>query len=512
MKYHIAELMLFNTCNFNCGYCGFAVTGTVKDIADLAPFRDKAYIDRVFDFFESNSTDDQKWILHLSGGEPTMMPNADYFSRRFIAAGHKLGYNTNLSLPIDTNGWMDANPPEGVDALIVSLHQEALDQLPVISQRVKRLRDAGYQIAVRMVAHPKFIPHFEELEENFKELDVSFGINPMYSPNYPAAYDAEQRAHLLKHMKVHYEAVRMEGGLDTTGQTCNAGSKMICVALGNSGRGDVYPCANTFGPENRLGNIFDDDVKLFNEPTECLRSDKCCSCSLHFIHGTINGVDDTIAHKKMLAGYVPSIESTVADWLKTNNIKTVHHNNLPQGTTFGENETIYRAPKIPATEQDTADKGSTGWNRSVSIPPLEEWIPEKNKLKNVQIAENNINLATDRLEKDIFLSSPKFNIGPGRTSIEYRVTVKQGAVNIELIGPDDNVVQTNHHQLSGNGRLEVSWRSLKLRLFHIRVSAATPYKGFSNVSLRTPVAETKLFVSDFTDAITEKVSKSLSRI
>lgn len=503
--------MLYNTCNFNCGYCGFAVSGTVKDVADLAPFRDKAYIDRVFDFFTSNSTEDQKWILHLSGGEPLLMPNADYFSRKFISAGHKLGYNTNLSLPIDTNGWMDANPPEGIDALIVSLHQEALDRLPVVRQRVKRLREAGYPIAIRMVGHPHFFPHFQELEDSFMELNVSFGVNPLYSPSYPAAYDDEQRATLISHMKVHYEAVRLKGGLDATGQSCNAGSKMICVALGNSGRGDVYPCVGTFDPKQRLGNIFENDVQLLSESTECLRSDKCCSCSLHFIHGVVNGVDDTAAHKKMLAGYVPGIKSTLDDWLHNNKIKTVHHNNVPQGTAFGENETIFHAPPAPAVVNDVTGKSAQGWPpRPVLIPPLEDWTPVRDKLIELRISANSFEFTTDKLGNDIIYTSPEFNIGPGRTRIEYWISVKQGAVNIELIDSDGFLAQRNHHQLSGNGALEVSWRSLKRRRFRIQISTATPYMGFSHISMRALSGETRIFVSDYADAISGRLKASFS--
>lgn len=513
MKYHLAEVMLFNTCNFNCGYCSFATSGTVKDIADMAPFRDRAYIDRVFDFFEEHSTEDQKWILHLSGGEPLLMPNANYFSRKFIDAGHKLGFNTNLSLPIDINGWMEANPVEGVDALIVSLHQEALDHLPAIVQRVQRLKDAGYPLAIRMVAHPKFFAHFQQLEDRFKEMDVSFGVNPLYSPNYPAAYDDEQRETLKKHMKVHYEFVRMNGGMDVSNHSCNAGSKLICVALGNSGRGDVYPCSSTSSRENRLGNIFDGDVELYRKPTACLRSDKCCSCSLHFIHGAVNGVDDTPAQERMLAGYVSGITETLDNWLESNRIKTVYHNNLPQGTSFGERETIYRAPpRSSAAELKKATKCDGILHRPVYMPSLANWILGEDKIGDVQIADNGISITTNELGTDEIFSSPPFTVGPGRTRIDYRVAVKQGAVDVELLAPEGHVVQRNRHQITGTGMFELSIRSFRKRQLRIRVSAATPYRGFSHFRLSPPVAETRIVFSDFANAVVERISKAASSI
>ena len=498
MQYHLAELMLYNTCNFNCAYCSFVTSGTVKNIADLAPFRDKAYIDRVFDFFEANSTPTQKWILHLSGGEPLLMPNSDYFSRKFIAAGHKIGFNTNLTVPIESNGWADANPPEAVDAMLVSLHQEAVDQLDTIHKRVAWLRKEGYPVAVRMVGQPQFFPMFDDLEQRFKDIDVTFGVNPMYSPNYPAKYDDAERKTLLNHMKVHYEAVRLDGGLDVSDRTCNAGRKIICVALGNSGGGDVFPCSNTANLKNRLGNIFDDDVKLFSAPTKCLRDDQCCSCTLHFVHGVINGVDDTPTQQEMLSGYVPNIRPTLDKWLKTMKINSKRHYAHPQGTDVGETKLVLNLPHTRPNADGAKKTGSAlKWQKDWSPPPLSDWIVEHSNLQHGSASIDSIDVRTNLLTNETVATSPEFTIAPGSTRIAYRVKLKQGAINVVAIDDNGAIAAQQVHHLSGNGVLEFSWRRPKWRKYRIKISAETPYGGSTQMKFSDCRADTEFSLAHF---------------
>ena len=55
MEYRVAEVMLFTTCNYACGYCNYALGGAAHDREDLKPFQDREYIRKVFDFFERHS-------------------------------------------------------------------------------------------------------------------------------------------------------------------------------------------------------------------------------------------------------------------------------------------------------------------------------------------------------------------------------------------------------------------------------------------------------------------------
>ena len=444
MDYNIAEVMLFNTCNFNCAYCGFVTSGTVKNIEDLAPFRDKSYIDKVFDFFERHSTPERKWVLHLSGGEPLLMPNLNYFAERFIGAGHKLAYNTNLSLPIERTGWLEANPPEGISGLIVSLHAEALERFDKLFEKVRLLRERGYPMVIRMVGHPEFFPRFEELHEKFREIDVSFSVNALYSPNYPRAYTDTERKTLVRYMKVNYEVIRMNGGLDATGLTCFAGSRMLCVALGVSGGGDVYPCVNTAVPENKMGNIFVDEFDLFGGAIECLRKDKVCSCAIHFTHGVVPAADDDDAHRRMLAGFTESVDGSYRDWFARNRIKTKHHSDTPQGTAIGETEVVKKTGPSRSGRRNLAKVPSD----TLTFPKPDDWSLIDSVVDKAQVSPAAIGFTTKSARYDVVAVSPNFPVPSGSIEFRYRVGVASGGVTVGIQSAEGAWLTTNNHLIS----------------------------------------------------------------
>jgi organic radical activating enzyme len=213
MKFRDIEVMLFHTCNYNCAFCGFVTGGTVDYIGDMDPFRDINYIDSVISFFQRHSDDSNKWNILFSGGEPLLTPNLPYFSGRLIKDGHKVRYNTNLSVPIERNSeWLAANPPESVDVLMVSLHPESLDNYTVIVERMKALKALGYKIIARAVGHPLIIDRLAALDSDMESIGISFTPIPMFSTNFPEAYTARQRLEMQKHIKSSGQMIQLEGG------------------------------------------------------------------------------------------------------------------------------------------------------------------------------------------------------------------------------------------------------------------------------------------------------------
>ncbi|MGE3165947.1 MAG: radical SAM protein [Planctomycetota bacterium] len=474
--FKVAEVMLYTTCNFNCGYCGFVTTGAVKHTDDMAPFKDRGYIDRVFQFFEQNSTPDQKWILHLSGGEPLLMPNADYFSRKFIAAGHKLALNTNLSLPIDRNGWLDDNPPWGIDALIVSLHQEALDRFERLYERLQVLREKGYRLCVRMVAHPLFMDRFEELDAKLQQIDVSFTVNPLYSPRYPKAYTAAEREKIIRHAKVNYEVLRLDGGVDATGKTCFAGSRMLCLTLGLSGGGRVYPCVNTSSPDRDMGSIFDGDVKLFTKPTPCLRQDKCCSCAIHFTHGVVPWADDTETQDAMLDGYKEGVSNTWRQWVTERGLVTKQHSSEPQGTLEGEQQLVIKKANPKVEERQLPEPAFLARARQFGLPPFTEWesIPASTATCEHR-ADGSIRFESTPQKYAYLLVSPKVALPYGYYAFDFKLKLELGGVTVGLAdGAMSSWLVTENTYSSGRGRLllTVPMRGQDVRLV---VAACNPF-------------------------------------
>lgn len=341
------EVMLFTTCNYNCAYCSFVTTGAVNLTADMAPFKDKAYIDQVLSFFERHSTPTRKWNLLFSGGEPLLTPNLDYLSGALTRAGHRLRYNTNLSVPIEKDErWLAANPPEAIDVLMVSLHPESLQQYDKIRHRVETLKKLGYHLTVRLVGHPELFEWFERVEKDYADLGVSFTPIPMFSTNYPKAYTDDQRTTLRKHIKAIGGMIQLHGGLDTSDQLCHAGERLFALALGRSGKGDLFRCVSC-SPDGYLGNIFRDrEIKFFAKPAPCCQKNKHCTCSFHFESNAVIGAEDRHNYEKLKTGQAQPVAAEFDELVRRGQLKFKNHERAPQGTDIGEKLLIYQSDLV----------------------------------------------------------------------------------------------------------------------------------------------------------------------
>lgn len=470
MHYKVAELMLFTTCNYDCAYCGFATSGAVRDTRDLAPFQEKEYIDKIFNFFEKHSTAEQKWILHMSGGEPLMMPNLGYFARKFIQAGHKLAYNTNLSVPIESNGWLDDHPPEGVDSIIASLHAQSLDQIDKICNRVKILRERGYPVVVRMVAHPQFIPEFPRLEKVFHDVGVSFAVNAFYSPTYPQAYSEQERDTVIRYMRTNYQVIQLKGGLDMRGHKCRAGTDIICVALGASGGGEIYPCVSTSEPRLRIGNIFDDETRFIGKDVGCMRADKICSCAIHFTHGAVPFADDTEAQTRMLTGCPDSVAETWGQWFEQKGIKTKFHAGAPQGTSEGEKSLVLddRGQNKKLNEL-IRTKG-----KPVALPAFKEWIGQGA----VQWGTGNpseVKFASQPTKYEYLAISPQLSLKAGLYQFRYKATLETGGITVG-IQEHDGSAWIHQHNIQTTGHVRTNFSLESSRKIRLVLAACNHFK------------------------------------
>lgn len=454
VDYSFAELMLFETCNFNCAYCGFVTSGSVADIADLTPYRDRSYIDRIIGFFDRRSTEDRKWIFHLSGGEPTLMPNFDYFCGQAFASGHKVAINTNLSVPLDAPEFRASCPPDKVAFIHASLHQEGLDNLDVYLARCRRLREAGYGLFVRIVAHPQFIDRLAELDRRFAEIDVSLSVHPLQSPNYPEAYTPEQIDKIVPFMKAHHDVIRLFGGLDAQGRTCRAGSGLFCVSLGLRGGGRVYPCVNTTAQDHLMGNLFDDDVELWDGETACLRSDDRCTCAMHFVYDNIPSLDDPEEFRQLISGYKPGVGGTWRDWFAEHGVKTKFGADtasaLPsQGTSIGERETkLHRPVRSRARDADSA-------GRAVLLPDFASWQVAGEAVATSDLGEGTIAFMSVPAKYESLVSSPLISLEAGAHSLQFRLKLTRGGLTVGVQHADTGAWLTSeNHHVSGRAQID----------------------------------------------------------
>jgi organic radical activating enzyme/precorrin-6B methylase 2 len=360
--YRAAEVYLFDTCTLKCGYCHLAETGKVLKSTDLQEFRNPAYIDRVTAFFNSRTTDSEKWNLMLTGGEPLLMPNFSRFCKSLFDCGNFVSLYT--ALVVDKNHpsfkfLLDHGAPE-VDYIMASFHPEAELQEEDFWERVGLLKHAGHNLLLRFVGHPARLQSMEKVSQRCQELDVCFYPTTLFSDHYPHAYTDKEREQLASHFGSLSQAIQLAGGIDTSNSTCSAGSHVIAVHLPT---GEIWPCISVHSPV--LGNVYENRLTLFDTAIACSEAGIACICAIHFQQTIVSGTSDRDRFEQQKLGFVPPLPAAKQSQLLKE--RKLRFTKAPKGIGHVQNDTQLFFPKAYVKEQFiknfSAAPSSTGVSR-----------------------------------------------------------------------------------------------------------------------------------------------------
>lgn len=295
------EMFLFDTCTHKCAYCHFAETGKVLDASQTKPYRDPAFIDSVVSFFNERTTEDEKWLVTLTGGEPLLMPNLARFGSGLASKGNKLAFYTALLVGEKHPGFrfLMEEGSQCTDYIMASFHAEAEDIEDAFFERVRKLKSAGHSVIFRFVGHPDRLHRLDELSARCRDLDVAFHPTPLFSPAYPSAYTEEQRRKLDAHAISLSQVIQLEGGIDTSTSRCSAGSTIMSIDMRT---GDITPCITVQSP--KLGNIYDNTFKPMPRSISCPAKGVPCICDIHFQQSVVFGADDHEMFEAEKRGFV----------------------------------------------------------------------------------------------------------------------------------------------------------------------------------------------------------------
>jgi organic radical activating enzyme len=301
--YRVAQLHLFDTCTQKCGYCWFAESGQVVDLEQLARYRDPDFIQKVRDFFLKRTSDKEKWLLALTGGEPLIAPNFDRLFEPLLAAGNKICVYTGLIVGKNHPGFqfLLKHDSASVEYVTTSFHPEGERQEEAYFERIRMLKDRGHNLMFRLISHPARIHRIPELAERCRELDICFDPSPLFSNRYPAAYTEADKDQMREHFSSLFQHIRLEGGIDTTDTDCFAGSRILAANLQT---GNITPCISVDGPS--IGNVFEDRLQLYPDAIRCPKPGISCICEVHFQQNVVPGASDRDAFERQLQGYAPS--------------------------------------------------------------------------------------------------------------------------------------------------------------------------------------------------------------
>lgn len=306
MEYKHAELYLFDKCTYRCGYCALTTTGQGLNSRTFDKYKDTEFIRRFADFFNSRveETDNWRWCLLLSGGEPLIMPNFTFFCDLIFEKGNKIALNTNASISINHKAfqYLLGKSSNEFEYMKVSFHPQAEKDEDLFFKKMSLLREAGHNLLFQFVAHPKRFHLLEHLRKRCQEIDVCFFPTAMLSKNYPQAYTGEEKEKIRSYFTGLSQNISMFSGLDASKTKCRAGSDLICI---NMEDGDIRPCINI--PAPIIGNFYDNTLDMYDSLISCPGEKKQCSCYTHFQQDMVIGVNDHENFKNQIAGYVDPI-------------------------------------------------------------------------------------------------------------------------------------------------------------------------------------------------------------
>lgn len=264
MHYDIeADWHLLNTCNYRCAYC-FLDTGMLRE--KLRSYASPEAWESAF-----NATG-KTWLLHLTGGEPSIYPDFVELCRR-LTRRHAISFNSNLTSASIVE-FAETVDPSRVNFINAGLHlaeREERSGNRRFLQHAELLRKSEFPIVVSAVATPPMLERFSDAVSLLNGTGL-FPIPKLLrgtfaGRKYPEAYSELERARFRAYAaeaRQAYESLLagrsealtinlfdddqlLEGKPRFTGRSCEAGRRFVRL----DPDGEVFRCSH----KTRLGNL-----------------------------------------------------------------------------------------------------------------------------------------------------------------------------------------------------------------------------------------------------------------
>ncbi|MEG3838669.1 radical SAM protein [Microcoleus sp. herbarium14] len=278
MKYDIeANWRLLNTCNFRCDYC-FSHPDALGAMLNIYATPEQ--------WAESFNTTSKTWLLHITGGEPTIYPGFVELCEQ-LTKNHFVSLNSNLSHHC-VNEFAEKIDPSRVHYINAAVHyfeRQKKASLSVFINRVQSLQSHQFNVLVSLVMTPTIVKIYSEISQYFESFGISVIPKTMrdnyQGMRYPEAYSEKEKTLIVQYLRearLKYMPIitRMaepatidmfndERFLNSNrnyhGRLCGSGYNFIKLKPD----GSVFRC----GSKECLGNILQKNVSFLSSPMLC---------------------------------------------------------------------------------------------------------------------------------------------------------------------------------------------------------------------------------------------------
>jgi MoaA/NifB/PqqE/SkfB family radical SAM enzyme len=226
------------------------------------------------------------WLLHLTGGEPSLYPDFVGLCEQ-LAKHHYLSINSNLSRASIVD-FAERINPERVHYINAAVHSDERQKhtsQEIFIRHVQTLQKRQFNVLVSTVMNPAMVRQFPNLSEYFESHGLILLPKAMrgkyMGKEYPDSYTADERKLILEYLaaatKKYSPVIKKMGEAPTIdmfadsrfleripdyrGKLCGSGFNL--VTLGPNGT--IFRC----GSGKVLGNLLVKKVKLLRRPAVC---------------------------------------------------------------------------------------------------------------------------------------------------------------------------------------------------------------------------------------------------
>lgn len=254
------------SCNYRCSYCFFYGKWEECSKGNTYPKLDELIKKwrHLYDLYGTCRID-------FSGGEPSTYPNfIDLVDE--LSTNHLLRITTNLSF--DVQSFADRIAPKiinkGSDRVMLnpSFHPE-FESLDIFIKKLRILKQYGFTMSVTYVAYPPHLGTMVEAKKQIENTGANFVVQPFRGTyngkKYPEAYTEEEKKFLKNIFNFESGVINyfVDNKIRKDKKLCRMGQMYGKIHP----NGEVLRCCAS-GVE-RIGNLFDHDFKMFEEPRYC---------------------------------------------------------------------------------------------------------------------------------------------------------------------------------------------------------------------------------------------------